>query len=182
MRMHALLLFVALGCGGPSAKTSTISQPSGGPEKKTEQKGTGDDALNQDEADLQAVADRFVAAMLRGDKATMQKLTLTHAQMTSLSTKEIAKAEYDQDASEFFDGRVREAKEGQAKGPVAIVAKVAETKTFEPGEKLKVQLELAVVKLVVTETSSSGEPHTHDAPFPMIFVKVDGVWRYTFMK
>jgi hypothetical protein len=118
------------------------------------------------------VALHLVRAAMADDRAAVLGLSMTFDQMAELTTKVVDRASYDEELQSFITKSAREARENP--GFTVVGARVAETKKLPPGEKLKREIELAAVVVVVEQ---NGEKH--DAPFPLFFIRTAAGWRFT---
>jgi hypothetical protein len=144
----------------------------GGSEKKGEP-GSASPAAPSAQPSLEDTSLKWVRAALGGRRAEALALSLTHAEFSSLTTKTIEKADYDEELGSFLDGLGREGSENAA---IKVVAtRVAEKKTMPAGEKLKRETEIAMVYLVIEEPT--GE--RHDTGMPMFFIRTDAGWRFS---
>ncbi len=122
-------------------------------------------------ATVEDVALRWGRAALGGNRAEAIALSLTHTELSAISNKSIEKADYDEELASVIDGMAREGRENPT-GKV-VSAKVAQRKTLPAGEKVKREIEIAAVVLVVED---KGEKHEG---MPMFFVHLDAGWRFT---
>ncbi len=120
---------------------------------------------------VEAVAMRWGRAALGGNRAEAIALSLTHAELSAISNKSIEKADYDEELASVIDGLAREGRENPTGKLVST--KVAQRKTLPVSEKVKREIEIAAVVLVVED---KGEKHEG---MPMFFVRIDAGWRFT---
>jgi hypothetical protein len=156
-------------CHDPDAPKTPASPPanSATPAKAT----APNETPRIDENDLGAVANQFVTASLHGDRKLARHLMLSYDELVAITTKSVDRADYEREVADFLDGRAREGKEA---GEATITAKVERVQKLEPSEKVRRAVEFGIVKFAVTENGT-----THDAPFPMFFVRTDAGWRFT---
>ncbi len=150
MRMLLLAIVVWLGCGG-------------------DQKSESPPAAQES---IETVSLRWGKAALGGNKTEAIALSLTHAQLVELSTKDIAKADYDEELTSFLDGLAREGKENPASKVVAT--KIIERKTLPASEKVRRALDYALVRLVLEQDGAQQE-----AGPPLLFFRTDAGWRFS---
>lgn len=121
---------------------------------------------------IEDVSLRWARAALGGNQAEAIALSMTHAQLVALSNKEISKADYDEELTEFLDGLAREGKENPSAKVVAT--KIRERKTLPAGEKLKRAIEVAAIHLVIEQDGEQRE-----AGPPLVFFRTDAGWRFS---
>lgn len=134
----------------------------GGSEKKSDAEAA---------ATVEDVAMRWGRAALGGNRADVIALSLTHAELSAISNKSIEKTDYDEELASVIESLAREGRENP--GGKLVSAKVAQRKTLPVGEKVKREIEIAAVVLVVED---KGEKHEG---MPMFFVRLDTGWRFT---
>ena len=169
MRIAISAVTLLAACHDPAAPKTQASSPTASVTAATPAAPNGTPRI--DERDLEAVANQFVTASLHGDRTLASHLMLSYDELVALTTKPVDRADYEHEVGEFLDGRAREGKES---GEGSVTAKVVRVQKLPPGEKLRRAAELGVVKFIVTEHGT-----THDAPFPMFFVRTEAGWRFT---
>ena len=151
MRTLLLVIVVWFGCGGADQK----SEPTPAPQES-----------------IETVSLRWGKAALGGNKAEAMSLSLTHAQLVELSTKDIPKAEYDEELTSFLDGLAREGKENP--GGKVVATKIIERKTLPASEKVRRALDYALIRLVIEQDGAQAE-----AGPPLLFFRTDAGWRFS---
>jgi hypothetical protein len=115
---------------------------------------------------VEETASWFMKAALSGDDATARLLVLRFDQVAQFS----AKANEQEWEAAVNDALDHLAKEGGGEDEWKITASVVEQKTLEPGEKVLVPTEIAVVQLSVND---------HESPMPWLFIRTSEGWRYS---
>lgn len=124
-------------------------------------------------ASLEDVSLRWAKAAFGGSRDEAIALSLTHAQLMAITTKEIEKVEYDDELGRFLDGLQRESKENP--GSKVTKTRIVEKRPLSVGDKRQQAVEIGVVYFTVE--GSDGQPH--ESILPMFFIRTDVGWRFS---
>jgi hypothetical protein len=157
-----MLLFA---CSGPASQAPSTPGP------------TSSSAVVGAARTLEDVAVAFAKAALSGDRETARSLALTHEQLAELATRAPDRATYDQELAAFLDKAALDNADNPLPEGQIVSARVVETHRVPPGDKVKREVELAAVYLVVERDGQRS-----DSNLPFFFIRTADGWRFSLQK
>jgi len=133
-------------------------------------------------ASVKRVATQFFTDLIAGNKAACEKVVLTHAELTTLSTKRVDKRvdkkEYEAEVQQFLTKRIAEFTEGKKRlGDMALArVRIVDVKILTPDSSKLKRTAVHVTVVPMIKIKKSRKPERGGMPF--YFVQQGDHWKF----